>query len=85
MTLELFLQRGFSVIEFSDYVTATLKTAVFGFIIGTVSSFLGYHTTGGSAGVGRTSTQSVVYSSIFLILANVVLVRTIFFFFPGLS
>jgi phospholipid/cholesterol/gamma-HCH transport system permease protein len=56
---------------------------VFGFIIGTVSSYLGFETTGGTEGVGRASTQSVVLSSIFIIVANVVLVRLIFFFFPS--
>jgi ABC-type transporter Mla maintaining outer membrane lipid asymmetry permease subunit MlaE len=33
--------------------------------------------------VGRTSTKSVVTASILLILANVVLVRIIFFFYPA--
>jgi ABC-type transporter Mla maintaining outer membrane lipid asymmetry permease subunit MlaE len=32
--------------------------------------------------VGRASTRSVVFSSILLILINVILVKTIFFFFP---
>jgi len=82
MSFELYFQRAFSAIEFSEYIPATLKTIVFGFIIGTVSSSLGYEARGGSAGVGRASTQSVVYSSICLILTNVLLVRLIFFFFP---
>lgn len=84
MSLRLYLERSFSLIEFPDYLSATLKTVVFGFIIGTISSFLGYHTSGGSAGVGRASTRSVVLSSIVLILVNVLLVRAIQFFFPGL-
>ena len=83
MSLRLYLQRSFSLIEFPDYVSATLKTVVFGFIIGTISSFLGYYASGGSAGVGRASTRSVVLSSIVLILVNVLLVRAIQFLFPG--
>lgn len=82
MSFELYFQRAFSAIEFSEFISATLKTIVFGFIIGTLSSYLGYKATGGSAGVGRASTQSVVLSSICLILVNVILVRTIFFLFP---
>ena len=82
MTLSLYIQRSFAAIEFSEIIPATLKTAVFGFIIGTVSSYLGYNASGGSAGVGDASTRSVVYSSIALIMANVVLVRTILFLFP---
>jgi phospholipid/cholesterol/gamma-HCH transport system permease protein len=82
MTLWLYIQRSFAAIEFSEIIPATLKTSVFGFIIGTVSSYLGYNASGGSAGVGEASTRSVVYSSIALILANVLLVRAILFFFP---
>jgi ABC-type transporter Mla maintaining outer membrane lipid asymmetry permease subunit MlaE len=33
--------------------------------------------------VGQASTRAVVYSSILLIVANVVLVRMIFFFYPA--
>lgn len=82
MSFELYFQRAFSSLTFSDYLSATLKTIVFGFIIGAVSSRLGYEAKGGSAGVGRASTRSVVYSSLTLILINVLLVRAIFFLFP---
>jgi phospholipid/cholesterol/gamma-HCH transport system permease protein len=82
MPLQLYFQRSFSLIEFSELVPATLKTTVFGFIIGTLSSYLGYFASGGSEGVGRASTKSVVYSSICLILVNVMLVRGILFLFP---
>ena len=83
MSWELYFNRAFSLIEFRDFVPATLKTAVFGMIIGTVGCFLGFTTTQGTEGVGRTSTRSVVLSSILIILANVVLVRLIFFLFPS--
>jgi phospholipid/cholesterol/gamma-HCH transport system permease protein len=83
MSMKLYFDRAFSIIQFTDFVPATLKTAVFGFIIAIVSSFLGYNTTGGTEGVGRASTRSVVLSSILLILINVLLVKMIFFFFPA--
>jgi phospholipid/cholesterol/gamma-HCH transport system permease protein len=70
-------------IGFSDLIPATAKTMVFGFIIASVASYLGVNTTGGTEGVGRASTKSVVAASILLILANVVLVRIIFFFYPA--
>ncbi len=82
MSFELYFHRAFSFIDFPDYIPPTFKTMVFGFIIGSVSSYLGFNTTGGTAGVGRTATQSVVVSSMLLIVVNVVLVRLIFFFFP---
>jgi phospholipid/cholesterol/gamma-HCH transport system permease protein len=82
MSWQLYFDRAFSLIEFRDFVPATLKTAVFGFIIGTVACYLGFTTTQGTEGVGRASTRSVVLASIFIIAVNVVLVRIIFFLFP---
>jgi phospholipid/cholesterol/gamma-HCH transport system permease protein len=85
MSWELYFNRAFSLIEFSDFIPATLKTMVFGMIIGTVGCYLGFTTTQGTEGVGRTSTRSVVLSSILIIVTNVVLVRLIFFLFPPLT
>ena len=82
MTLALYWERAWSLIGFVDYVPATLKTCVFGFIIGTISSYLGYNTSGGTAGVGQASTRSVVFASILVIMSNVVLVKAIFVMFP---
>ena len=62
----------------TDYVPATLKTMVFGFIIATVSSYLGFTTSSGTEGVGRASTRGVVLASILIIVSNVILVRLIF-------
>jgi phospholipid/cholesterol/gamma-HCH transport system permease protein len=58
---------------------------VFGFIIAVTSSYLGFTTSSGTEGVGRASTRSVVLSSILIIVTNVMLVRLIFFLFPGLE
>lgn len=82
MSLQLYFQRAFSLIDVSDYVPATMKTIVFGFIIATISSYLGYTTQSGTEGVGRASTRAVVLSSILIIVSNVLLVRLIFFIFP---
>ena len=82
MPLGTYLRQAFSSIQFSDLVPATLKTIVFGFIIGAVASYLGINTTQGTEGVGQASTRSVVLASILLIVTNVVLVRLIFFFYP---
>jgi phospholipid/cholesterol/gamma-HCH transport system permease protein len=82
MPLVLYFRRAFSLIDITDYVPATLKTMVFGFIIATTSSYLGFNTASGTEGVGRASTKAVVFSSMLIILANVLLVRIIFFVFP---
>jgi phospholipid/cholesterol/gamma-HCH transport system permease protein len=77
-----YFRQAFSSIEFVDLIPSTLKTMVFGFIIATVASYLGVNTRRGTEGVGQASTRSVVYASILLIAANVLLVRLIFFIFP---
>jgi phospholipid/cholesterol/gamma-HCH transport system permease protein len=82
MSLKLYVQQSFAYIAFSDFLPATLKTSVFGFNIAVVASFLGFTTTQGTEGVGRASTRSVVLASILIILADVILVRLIFFLYP---
>jgi phospholipid/cholesterol/gamma-HCH transport system permease protein len=83
ISMKLYFHHAFETLSFLEYVLPTMKTVVFGFIIGTVSSYLGYTATGGSEGIGRASTMSVVLSSMLLIFINVLLVRIIFLAFPG--
>jgi phospholipid/cholesterol/gamma-HCH transport system permease protein len=82
MSFHLYMRRAFSLIGITDYVPATVKTMVFGFIIATTASYLGFNTDSGTEGVGRASTRAVVLSSILIIVTNVLLVRLIFFIFP---
>jgi phospholipid/cholesterol/gamma-HCH transport system permease protein len=77
-----FIISGFKGSGFNDLLPPTFKTAVFGLIIGLVACFQGMRTRGGAAGVGRAATSSVVLSSLFVILADVVLVKFIIIFFP---
>jgi phospholipid/cholesterol/gamma-HCH transport system permease protein len=77
-----FLSSGFKGAGFNDFLPPTFKTAVFGLIIGLIACFQGMRTRGGAEGVGRAATNSVVLSSLFVILADVVLVKIIIIFFP---
>jgi hypothetical protein len=74
--LRLFLENGFKTVTFNDFFPATFKTAIFGFIIGLVASFRGMRTTEHRRR-GRSATSSVVLCSLFIILADVLLVRMI--------
>jgi phospholipid/cholesterol/gamma-HCH transport system permease protein len=76
------LDKGLSGVNFSDFLAPTLRTCVFGLIIGLVACFQGMRTQGGTEGVGRSATSSVVLSSLFVILADVILVKLILIFFP---
>jgi phospholipid/cholesterol/gamma-HCH transport system permease protein len=58
------------------YITySIIKTIFFAFIITSVSAFQGYHVDGGSLEVGRASTKAVVYSSVLILLFNVILTQ----------
>jgi len=58
------------------YVTySMIKTVFFAFIITSVSAFQGYYVDGGSLEVGRASTKAVVYSSVLILLFNVILTQ----------
>src|SRR3984893_1231464 len=76
-----FINQGFSGATFSDFLAPTFRTTVFGLIIGMVGCFQGMRTQGGTAGVGLSATSSVVLSSLFVILADVILVKLILVFF----
>ena len=85
MSWQLYFERAFTYIDYSDIIPATLKTIVFGYLIAVASSYLGFTTSRGTEGVGEASTRSVVMSSMLIILSDVVLVKVIFFFYPAVS
>lgn len=58
------------------YVTyALIKSVFYAFIITSVSSYYGYFVRGGALAVGRHSTKAVVYSSILILLFDVILTQ----------
>lgn len=81
ISLKLYITIGFKRMAYNDLLPPTFKTAVFGLIIGVIGCFQGMRTRGGTEGVGRSTTGSVVLSSLFVILADVLLVRLILVFF----
>ena len=82
ISLHQFVNSGFKGTGFNDFLPPTFKTAVFGLIIGLTACFQGMRTKGGAEGVGRAATSSVVLSSLFVILVDVVLVKVIIILFP---
>lgn len=82
ISLVRFINQGFQGAAFNNFLPPTFKTCVFGLIIGSVSSFQGMRARGGAQGVGSSATTSVVLSSLFVILADVVLVKVILLIWP---
>ena len=77
-----FINAGFASTGFSDFLAPTFRTMVFGLIIGVIACFQGLRSQGGTEGVGRSATSAVVLSSLFVMLADVILVKLILVFFP---
>jgi phospholipid/cholesterol/gamma-HCH transport system permease protein len=67
---------GIQFMFYPYYITyAIIKTIFFAIIITTISSFYGYNVDGGSLEVGRSSTKAVVYSSVVVLLFNLILTQ----------
>ncbi len=58
-------------LEFSDVFMGLTKPLVFGFIIATVGCYYGLSTKGGTQGVGRSTTEAVVWAMILIIAVDV--------------
>ncbi|MBP5391852.1 MAG: ABC transporter permease [Bacteroidales bacterium] len=52
-----------------------IKMAVFCFIITSISSYYGYYAKGGSLGVGKSSTQAIVISSMLILIFDLILTK----------
>lgn len=56
--------------EFNDIMAGVIKAAVFGFIVSSIGSYIGYHTSGGARGVGQSTIYAVVYSAVAIFITN---------------
>jgi phospholipid/cholesterol/gamma-HCH transport system permease protein len=82
ISVQLYIFHAFNTLTWVTVIPPTLKTVIYGAIIGLISSYFGYTTNAGADGVRRAATNSVVISSLAVILIDVVLVKSIFFLFP---
>ncbi|HQX57231.1 MAG TPA: ABC transporter permease [Pyrinomonadaceae bacterium] len=57
-------------VDIEDLIGGIIKPLTFGFIIGIISCYKGLNTTGGTVGVGRSTTNAVVSASINVIVAD---------------
>ena len=62
-------------VEWADIRGGLIKAAVFGFILPWVGTYKGYYTRGGARGVGNATTQSVVTSSIIILVVDYFLTK----------
>ncbi len=70
----LYFNKVFDALEFGDIVPATVKSFFFGFAIGLVGCYKGYHCSKGTVGVGEASNAAVVYTSMLLFVIDFIAV-----------
>lgn len=64
-------------LRLQDVVPATLKTIVFGYLVGVTACYFGMKAGGGTEGVGIAATRSVVLSIFLVVVSDVLLVKVI--------
>jgi phospholipid/cholesterol/gamma-HCH transport system permease protein len=80
-----FWSDAMNALQFSDLVGTLLKPVFFGFIIAMTGCYIGLRTHGGTEGVGRTTTQAVVSSSILVIAVDFFLNNLLIYLSPILN
>jgi phospholipid/cholesterol/gamma-HCH transport system permease protein len=77
MTLTEYKNASLGVLYPGDVIPAVLKTVAFGYLIAVTGCYFGMAATGGTEGVGRAATRSVVTSIFLVLVSNVFLVKLI--------
>jgi phospholipid/cholesterol/gamma-HCH transport system permease protein len=81
ISIVLFMSRAFEALSFSDLIPATIKTFFFGFVIGLVGAYKGYHTDRGTESVGRSANTAVVTASLAIFVIDLLAVQLSNLFF----
>jgi phospholipid/cholesterol/gamma-HCH transport system permease protein len=75
---ELYRQNTLSQLVVSDFYTGLIKGAVFGLILSAIACHNGLKVTGGAAGVGKATTDTVVQTVVSVILADLMFTAVFF-------
>lgn len=59
-------------VKYVDYLTGVAKSSVFGLLIGSIACANGLKVTGGAAGVGKATTQTVVQCVVAIVVADLI-------------
>src|SRR5580658_4107094 len=70
-----YFHTAYQTLRYPDVMQGLVKPLVLGFIISTIGCYYGMSTTGGTQGVGRSTTQAVVVSSVLIIAVDFVISR----------
>lgn len=70
-----YFHTAYQSLHYADIIQGLVKPVFFGFIIATIGCYYGMTTRGGTQGVGRSTTQAVVVSSVLIIATDFVISR----------
>src|SRR5712672_1176743 len=70
-----YFHNSYRALQYGDVVQGLTKPLFSGFIIAPVGCFFGMTPKGGTQGVGKATTQAVVYSSVFIIIVDFIVSR----------
>jgi phospholipid/cholesterol/gamma-HCH transport system permease protein len=76
-SLQAFVKSGFSTISYLDLWSSVAKSFIFGFTIGIIACYQGFHATKGTEGVGRAANASVVLAMFAVFIEEVLIVQVI--------
>lgn len=68
-----------AVFDYENVVAGSVKPFIFGYLIATISCYMGLSTKGGAIGLRRTTTRAVVASFIMIIVADFILTRMLLY------
>jgi phospholipid/cholesterol/gamma-HCH transport system permease protein len=68
---------------FADVFQGLIKPVIFGFIVATVGCYYGLTTSGGTQGVGRSTTQAVVTASVLILVTDFFITKLLLVVLPG--
>lgn len=74
-TMISFYKNAFSTISFTDLFSSVTKSIVFGFTIGIIGCYKGFHATQGTRGVGKAANQAVVLAMFLVFIEEIVIVQ----------
>jgi phospholipid/cholesterol/gamma-HCH transport system permease protein len=75
VSMHLFFLQVIEKLDFSDIFPALIKTVFFGFAVGMIACFKGYHSDKGTEGVGQSANWAVVLGSLAIFLLDMIAVQ----------
>lgn len=70
-----FYQEAFKTITFLDIFSSIVKSIVYGFTIGIIGCYKGFHATKGTFGVGKAANEAVVLAMFLVFLEEIIIVQ----------